>query len=113
VEKPRLSLLTSSTPALAFSTTINSRDGVPATAVDKESHNPRSRDCSPQPAGTNVRQPSTESSTVLQTHDQLSDGVVHRPPLFHEAGDLVDGVDDGGVVTTAKLPADGGVAVVS
>src|SRR3954463_10336889 len=40
------------------------------------------------------------------------DLVEDLPALLHEAGDLVHGVDDGGVVTPPELPGDGGIAVV-
>src|SRR5437660_3133518 len=52
------------------------------------------------------------SSTVAEAEGEgghlLEDGTA----LLHETGDLVDGVDDGGVVAPTELTADGGVAEV-
>src|ERR1700677_5408511 len=44
--------------------------------------------------------------------DQLGDLLVNLSPFLHLAGDLVDGVDHGCVITIAEDPPDGRIAVV-
>src|SRR3954451_17635711 len=52
------------------------------------------------------------SCTLLDAMDEGGDLVVDLPALLHEAGDLLDGVDDGGVIPPAELAGDGRVAEV-
>src|SRR5581483_166808 len=55
---------------------------------------------------------SPASHTALDALYEPGHLVVDLSPLLHEGGDLLDGVNDGGVVAAAELACDGRVAEV-